>query len=265
LRSLPTEWNLPPELLDRLTPAGGRQQALFADGHLLLFLHRVPDEDTPDREGVIFYREPSGQWHNEKEPRGLLLLGEMLDDYEQRIDQLDDRLDVSNRVKDYYEILTGTHPIVRAVRNLSSTLDRSHEYLIDPKLRPYLERAQVLERAAELLLTEARMAMDYAIAQDSELQSQVNLEMAKSGHRLNLMVALFLPLTALASVFGMNLTSGLENQGDWLFWVLLVVGVGLGYLLRIFIERAELPILDKLKQHSDRLTVFIRPNGNGHK
>ncbi|MDP0501030.1 MAG: CorA family divalent cation transporter [Verrucomicrobiota bacterium JB022] len=264
-RRLPTDWALPHALLDRLTPSGGRQQALFADGHLLLYLHRLPDDDSPDREGVVFYRRPDGVWLNEKEPRGLLLLGEMLDDYDNRVDALDDRLDASQRVKDYYEILTAVHPILRAVRNLASTLDRSQEYIVDPELLPYIERTHVISRTAELLLTEAKMAMDYAIAQDSELQSQVNLEMAKSSHRLNLMVALFLPITALASVFGMNLTSGLEGTGDWLFWALMGIGALLGYLLRIFIERAQVPLLDRLKKQSDRLSVFIRPgNGNGH-
>ena len=48
-----------------------------------------------------------------------------------------------------------------------------------------------------------------------------------------MLVALFLPLTAFASVFGMNLPSGLESSSSALFWVVLFGGLTLGLVLRM--------------------------------
>ncbi|MDP6506065.1 MAG: hypothetical protein QF886_20745, partial [Planctomycetota bacterium] len=43
--------------------------------------------------------------------------------------------------------------------------------------------------------------------------------------------ALFLPITALASVLGMNLTHGLEDSGSWAFWMILMIGLVTGLCL----------------------------------
>jgi Mg2+ and Co2+ transporter CorA len=56
--------------------------------------------------------------------------------------------------------------------------------------------------------------------------------MTRAGHRLNFLAAIFLPLTAVASVFGMSLPSGLENSPTWVFWSVLLFGLLLGIVIR---------------------------------
>lgn len=85
--------------------------------------------------------------------------------------------------------------------------------------------------ACELLLTDAKHALDYTMAQQAEEQSRADRELAANAERLNRLAALFLPLTLLASLFGMNLPSGLETTSPVAFWVVLGAGLGVGVLL----------------------------------
>ena len=50
--------------------------------------------------------------------------------------------------------------------------------------------------------------------------------------RLNLLAALFFPLTALASVFGMNLAHGFDRNAPAVFWIIFVACVGLGFAIK---------------------------------
>lgn len=54
--------------------------------------------------------------------------------------------------------------------------------------------------------------------------------------KLNLLMATFLPVTALTSAFGMNLTSGFEFTSSWPFWAVLAFGVVLGLWVRRSID-----------------------------
>jgi Mg2+ and Co2+ transporter CorA len=54
----------------------------------------------------------------------------------------------------------------------------------------------------------------------------------QTGHRLNILAAIFFPLTAIASLFGMNLRSGLEASPTWVFWVVFLAGIVVGMVVR---------------------------------
>ena len=73
--------------------------------------------------------------------------------------------------------------------------------------------------------------MDYQIAKQAQEQARAGQEMAEIGHKLNLLAAIFLPLTAITSVFGMTLRSGLEEFPPWLFWTVFASGLCLGCLI----------------------------------
>ncbi len=47
------------------------------------------------------------------------------------------------------------------------------------------------------------------IAKSTEEQAVLGEEAVRSGLRLNILVAIFLPLTTLSGMFGMNVTTGL--------------------------------------------------------
>ena len=71
--------------------------------------------------------------------------------------------------------------------------------------------------------------MDYAIARRSEDEARHSLSLASASHRLNVLAAIFLPITALASVFGMSLNSGLQGPYEVVaFWCIVAVGFMLG-------------------------------------
>ena len=62
----------------------------------------------------------------------------------------------------------------------------------------------------------------------STCDSRFGEQSARSGHRLNVLAALFFPLTALTSFFGMNLPLGMEKASLWSTAVVLLGGCALG-------------------------------------
>ncbi len=75
---------------------------------------------------------------------------------------------------------------------------------------------------------DARHALDFKIARQSEEETRLSLQSIKIANRLNVIAAIFLPLTALAGIFGMNLHSGLDEGATWMFWGVLLAGVMVG-------------------------------------
>ena len=133
----------------------------------------------------------------------------------------------------FFEVLQSTTPLLRTIRNTQRTLQEARQ--ASPEDRPILlarDDAGELERAVELLHSDAQHGMDYMIARQGEEQTQRTHQLVRAGHRLNVLIALFLPLTAIGSVFGMNLSHGLERwQSPWLFWSLLATALVIGVLL----------------------------------
>ena len=67
--------------------------------------------------------------------------------------------------------------------------------------------------------------------------------MLVSAHRLNLIAAVFLPVTAIATLFGMNLKSGMEGSFDpWAFWLLLGFSLLCGLLIKSSLPRPPAPV-----------------------
>jgi hypothetical protein len=78
------------------------------------------------------------------------------------------------------------------------------------------------------------------IARQAEEQARSSQQLVVAGHRLNLLIAIFLPLTALGSAFGMNLRHGLEGiNSPLLFWVILIGGFFLGFVVKATITGAK--------------------------
>jgi len=254
---LPVTWNVPQELRDQVGEFASRQRELQAQDHLLLVLHQVPPVGNPERRSVILWRAPDGRWfalrersHDEEleELEARQAMQELLRAYDARIDELEARFAAADGAQELFHILRETIPVLRAMKNMLAPLTTARERL--PKVRELLvwrEQAYGTERAVELLYEEARAALDFTIAEEAEVQSHANLEMARAAHRLNAMIALFLPLTAIGSAFGMNVINGMEENGPWLFWVLLATGIAVGYLMRTLIDRRA----RALEQHDE--------------
>jgi Mg2+ and Co2+ transporter CorA len=92
-----------------------------------------------------------------------------------------------------------------------------------------------LDRNFELLLEDVRNAIQYRTAREAEEQARLSKEALRASHRLNILAALFFPLTAIASVFGMQLAHGLDEHNPTIFWVIFAVAVALGFGMKAWV------------------------------
>lgn len=240
---VPEDWEVPKQIRDRFGESAGRQRAMNANGHLLLVLHAPPGPNDRDRKGRLMWRAPSGAWRWTEDGSSTGLLKKHLEGFSQRAEQLESKLQSAAYAADYFDLLQEITPLHRTSRNLHATLQTARDLVADDKeVIVARDMAGDLERTFELLYTDAKNGLDFMAAQKAELQSERSYEMAMSAHRLNLLAALFFPITAISSIFGMNFSSGLEAfPGTWLFWGILTGGFLSGLLLTQVIAQKPKP------------------------
>jgi hypothetical protein len=232
---VPPGWDMPREIRARLGDRFGRQREIEADGHLFLVLHKVPAPGISQREGVFFWRNPAGDWRSTDRGQPRLALQQVVDAYESAVNQLGEKHESSNTAAERFAVLEQIGPLHRALRNLANTLQRARDAVadVDAKrdIQLFADHAGDVARTCELLQADARNSLDFHIARQGEIQATHSRETERAGHRLNVMAAIFLPLTAVSSVFGMNLQSGLENSPPWMFWLILAGSFSVGLLV----------------------------------
>jgi len=227
---LPHFWSRLPEAIKvrfgRKRP--GRQRALAAEDHLLIVLHRAPGADERDREPVFFWRKPDGTWEA-GERGGISRLMEHLEEFDAAEAAIAKEYEQATDARDYFVILEKAAPLHHTARNLHATLQAAREAVpADRDLIDARDWAYEIERALDLLYTDTRNALDFHIAIHSEEETRLSTESIRVANRLNILAAIFLPLTAIAGIFGMNIRSGLEGSPTWAFWLVLLCGILLG-------------------------------------
>lgn len=242
---LPSSWELPEVFRHRLGESAGRQRAMAEDGHLLIVLHGVPGPDDEVREGHFFWRKPDGSWVSTTGSPGQTSIDVQLDAYEKVIAHLDQLETAAQSADDYFEVLKNLAPIVRASRNQQAALQSAREKVPgDRKLINYRDRAYTLERQADLLASDAKNALDYAIARRAEEQAKASEQMAVSAHRLNILAAFFFPLATISGLLGMDVKTGIDRATVNSYLPLLgSIGLGLfaGVLLTVFVLGGRKP------------------------
>lgn len=228
---LPKGWAVPKRFHERLGDGAGRQRAMVDSGHLLLVLHAPPAAGRPERNARFFWRDAAGAWRSSSLGSGVGALRGHVKDYEDAADAIDARLKRASEAQDFFDALRVAVPLLRATHHLHRALQAAREALDDKELITLRDRAGDAERNLELLVSEARDGLDFTIAHRAEAQARAQAEQATEAHRLNQIAAVFLPMTALTSIFGMTLKSGLEAV-PWLFWAVVVAGLALGLALR---------------------------------
>ncbi len=229
---IPADWQVPTQITNRLGERPGRQRPMFHEGHLILILHKVPIGRTPERSAVFFYRNPEGTWFSTARGSGIAALIQHMEAYEKAVDSLEDRMPKAKDATGFYEILQAVQPIHQASANMHAALQNAREEAgPDKTLITMRDRAAEIDRAAALIHEEARNAMDYNLAMQAERQARHAQQVEIASHRLNVIAAIFLPVMALASLFGMNLPSGFENGGPWYFWGILIIGICMGVIV----------------------------------
>ena len=234
----PRIWQIPIEIRRRLSGRVGRQRTISFEDHLVMVLHRVPDRRAPRQAGVYFWRSPAGEWCYSEQGAGFAALEQLVDDYEASVVQLEQSHESAVSTKEWFSLLEQVGPILRASRNLHDALTHAVEETVADQQRLELQalcdQASEIERSAELLQTDIQHAIQYSMARQSELQAVFGRAQSRAAHRLNILAAIFLPLATVSSVFGMNLTSGVEST-PFLFWLILSIGLALGLCIGIFV------------------------------
>lgn len=236
---LPKTWKLPESIVIRLGREAGPQRAIAEEGHLLLILHEVPDADAPERRPSLFWREPAGEWHSSGGGKPLTSLQELLRNYSDRLQKIEVTEDKASTASEYHRVLEEAAPVLRASRGLHRALQQAREQVkADRDLISFRDEAAGIERTAELLLQDAQFGLSFTAARQAEAQAASAQRSARFAHKLNILAALFLPLTAIASLFGMEIQSGIGNvPGN--FWMIAVTGIVLGVLLSLMLVRGD--------------------------
>jgi hypothetical protein len=228
---IPPRWKTPDEFQERLGEKAGRQRVMLADGHLLLVLHKVPRPGDPERHARLFWRDPAGAWQSSDGGTGAGELQEHLAEYDRIIDVIEEKSRTADEADEFFTIVRTATPLLRAVRHLHATLQQARESVDDRALIAARDMAGELERTLELLHADATQAMQFLVAAKAEEQAASAEQIARSSQRLNLLLAFFLPLTAAASVIGMNLKHGLDDHSEKVFWAVVGACLVLGLLV----------------------------------
>lgn len=231
---LPKTWKVPEAFAARFGEHAGHQRIMTADGHLLVILHKAPKPGAAERDAVVYWRDAAGAWKTTGGGSGVAELRAHLEEFITIVDKLEDRMQRSPAAETYFEILQNTGPLLRTVRNMHTTLQQAREAVAgDRNIIVARDKAAELERAVELLHADAKNGLEYMVARQAEEQAKNSEQLLLAGHRLNMLIAIFLPLTALGSAFGMNFRHGLESiTSPLLFWGTLAGGIMLGFAVK---------------------------------
>jgi hypothetical protein len=234
MKRKPLNWTLPPEIEARLGESTyGRQRAIAEADHLLIILHQPPAADTLDREPALFLRKPDGSLLANGYDNGGHKLRKLLADYRARWEECDKAYDSADSAAQLLRLLESLAPLNRSSTNLAGALQAARDLAKNDKfLISMRDESEEISRAFELLTADAKLKLDYRIARNSEAQAAQAQAMISAQHRLNVLAALTFPIMALATVLGMNLKHGLENQSPALFLLVLSMGVMIGLVVK---------------------------------
>lgn len=235
--SLPTNWNVPDSLRRRVGKGAGRQRLIAEEGHVLVVLHGLPKStDHASRVPHYFHRDPLGNWQcfPKDNGRGSAALRAHVESFHEAIETFDDRLEVATSADDWFELLRELSPFVRATSAMTKVLEELRTLVgPEPDVIAARDRAVDVERTTELVHQWATQGLDYTIAKSNEEQARLSEFISRSSHRLNLLAAATLPLTAVGSFFGVNLANGLETRfAPGLFWLVGCASLAVGLAIR---------------------------------
>ena len=236
IQIIPKLWTAIPEAIrNRVGREAGRQRAIFEGEHLLIILHQLPGPDEVERRPALFWRMPDGAWKSSPENGGSLALQNHLTAYTTRLDDLDKQEHAAQTAAEYHRVLEAIAPVLRSSRGMHRALQQAREFIkADRDLINLRDQAASVERTAELLLQDAQFGLNFTVAKQAEAQAQSAQRMENTSHRLNVMAALFLPLTALTGLFSMYVRADVADT-PMNFWLIAAVGVIIGLVMSSFV------------------------------
>jgi Mg2+ and Co2+ transporter CorA len=238
---IPHHWSVPPEFRERMGTQAGRQRCMVADGHVLVVLHDIPDPETPERrDAKLFWRAPDGKWHaSSGGPSSIEPLRTHVEAFVDAASRLESLGDKAASADDWFALVYASSPMLRSARNMHRALQEARDAAkLDKALIAVRDLAGDAERAFELIHDHAKEGLEYTIAKQAERQARDGQHMLEAAHRLNMIAAVFLPVTAVATLLGMNLKHGLEPwPAPWTFWVVFAMTFVLGLWIKASMPR----------------------------
>lgn len=240
---IPNTWNVPEPIRVRVGKTTyGCQRTIFEEGHLLLVLHQPPASADNKRVGELFWRTPAGEWHWNHGASVATTVKRHVQSYAELETKIAEECETASELRELFDLLEKLVPLARAARNQHAALQAAREAVKgDPYLIELRDLAYDIERNFDLLLEDVRNTIAYRTAREAEEQARVSQAALRATHRLNLLAPLFFPLTALASLFGMNLMHGLNPNSPAVFWTIFAASVilGLGIMSWVIARPAE--------------------------
>lgn len=227
-------WELPQSITVRLGASSyGRQRAIVEDGHLLLILHRPPEPNGERSVAAVFWRKPDGQWESNGQRDGLPKLRRLVTTYEALATDMVAEYRKANTPDTLFALLAKLTPLARAAAGLHAAMQSAREQVkLDGDIIELRDRTCEMSHSLELLLEDAKNALTFRMAQNAEADARNGREAIRAQHRLNILAAVFFPVTAVAGIFGMNLPNGLDSFGAAPFWLIFLSGLVFGLALR---------------------------------
>ncbi len=228
---LPKSWAIPDIFRRRLGEDAGRQRLMKEDGHLLAILHQLPTaDDRGKRDAVLFWIDDKGAWKSLPESGGRSALRAHVETYLSRVTALDVELDKASSASEIHDIIDEATPVLRAGRNMMSVIQELRQALPDDlQVLAIRDVAVGVERAADLLVQDAKSSLDFLIAKNSAEQAVAAAAATHEARKLNRLAAFFFPLMTLAAVMGMNRPSEVLAFGG--VWVVVTIGIVLGAIV----------------------------------
>ena len=231
---IPDTWQVPTHLRERVGTRVGRQRAMVEGKHCLLLLHQLPKHNERERAAIAFWRSDTGAWRCFPGRDHIQTLKDHVEAVAKTLDELDDKLEVAEKATDFLALIKLARPLHRFTRNMHLALQNVRDaFPEDLEILALRDRAYELERLAETISDDTENGMQYTIAQHTEEQADLSERIAKESHRLNTLAAVALPITAIGSVLGMNLTNGLEELPEPISFWCIVFGL---FLLGMFLR-----------------------------
>lgn len=241
MKNLPQSWKLPDTIKRRFGQRSvGKQRAMLEQGHLLLILHKIPQSQEREREGVFFWRDPQGNWQHSGGGQGLQPLNRHLQTFNDAEEQFTLEYNQAQKAEDYFLLLEKLSPLRRMTKNLYATLQSAREGIPDDQdLISLRDWAYEIDRNLDLLYENSKNALDYSMACRAEEQAKLSQASVEAAHRLNILAAIFFPLTAISCLFGMNIASGFENSTVVNFWGITLFSVVIGIRVRRWVTTGK--------------------------
>jgi hypothetical protein len=238
---IPHHWSVPSEFRERMGATAGRQRCMVAEGHVLVVLHDIPDPETPERrDAKLFWRTPDGKWQSSTGgASNIQPLRAHVEGFVEAATRLESLGDDARSADDWFALVYASSPMLRSARNMHRALQEARDAAkLDKALIAIRDLAGDAERAFELIHDHAKEGLEYTIAKQAEQQGKDAQHMLVAAHRLNMIAAVFLPVTAVATLLGMNLKHGLEEwPSPWTFWITLALTFVLGLWIKASMPR----------------------------